>query len=95
MSLLSALTDCPAVGPHLAWARDFSTAIASLEYGPLVSGVAAAAFADLGFGPWPGAVLFQLMQSPGVLAHGLEYYGKRPNQLPFITDENYTIEDPS
>ncbi len=95
LSLLSALVDCPAVGPHLEWARGFSTAIASLGYGPLVSGVAAAAFADLGFGPWPSAVLFQLIQSPGVLAHGLEYIGKRPNQLPFVKDEDYTIEDPS
>lgn len=57
-----------------------------------IPGVAAAVFADLGFQPRSGISLFQLLSSPGLVAHGLELSNKPITSMPYVSDENYVIE---
>lgn len=61
--------------------------------GWLATGVAAAAFCDLGFMPRAAAGLFQLLCAPGLLAHGVELANKPVTALPWISDDDYVIED--
>ena len=64
-----------------------------LELGWLTTGVAAAVLTDLEFQPRLGAGIFQLLCAPGLLAHGVEMYGKPITAMPFPTDKDYIIED--
>ncbi len=84
----------PGSGPFLAWGNDFAERLAPLKMGWLLTGIAAAAFMDLGFPQKAGEGLFQLLCAPGLLAHGLEYSGKPVHALPFPDDAHYTIEPP-
>ncbi len=77
----------------LAWAARFVEALGSHGMGWLTTGVAAAAFCDLGFMPRVGPGLFQLLCAPGLLAHGVELANKPVTAFPFIPDDNYIIED--
>jgi len=76
----------------LRWGCEFSSLLAQHKMGWLSTGVAAAAFADLGFQPRVGTGLFQLLSAPGLLAHGMEQANKLTTAMPFVKDENYVIE---
>ncbi len=86
------LADLPAAGKCLAWGNAFSQVLMEQGQGWLTPGLAAAAFADLGFLPRFGPGLFQLLNAPGLLAHGLEMANKPLTALPFLADEDYIIE---
>lgn len=79
-------------GKNLAWADSFAKLLSPHNLGWLSTGVAAAAFADLGFNARSGAGLFQLLSAPGLLAHGLELVNKPLTAMPFPKDQDYTIE---
>jgi citrate synthase len=81
------------VGTVLAWGRDFAAQLREHQMGWLATGVAAAAFCDLGFMPRAAAGLFQLLCAPGLLAHGVELANKPVTALPWISDDDYVIED--
>lgn len=86
------LTGAPAAGKCLAWGSAFSDALAEEGLGWLATGLAAAVFADLGIQPRLGPGLFQLLNAPGMLAHGVELANKPLTTLPFVKDEDYIIE---
>lgn len=52
-----------------------------------ITGVAAAAFADLGFTPAEGEMLFLLLRLPGAAAHALEQTGNGYRRFPFYAVE--------
>lgn len=79
-------------GDFLRWGDDFAKKLNPMGMGWLSTGIAAAAFLDLGFSPPAGAGLFQLLSAPGLLAHGLEYCDKPLHAVPFLDEEHYTIE---
>ncbi|MDO3380085.1 hypothetical protein [Geoalkalibacter halelectricus] len=87
------LSKLPGAGKALEWGCKFSALLASKDMGWLSPGVAAAVFSDLGFHPKTGAGLFQLLNGPGLLAHGLEMANKPMTSMPFLDDERYIIED--
>lgn len=60
--------------------------------GWLPTGLAAAAFVDLGFKPRVGIGLFQLACAPGLLAHAIEMAESPVTNMPFVSDEDYYIE---
>ena len=79
--------------PVLHWGMRFSALLEEQSgCGWLTTGVAAAAFSDLGIHPRTGAGLFQLVCAPGLLAHGLEMSNKPITAMPFIDDDHYVIE---
>lgn len=61
------------VGPRLVWLLDHLGALEAAASMPLaMTGLAAAAFADLGFTPMEGEMLHLLLRLPGTAAHALE-----------------------
>jgi citrate synthase len=86
------LAAMPAAGPALKWGQAFAAALAPAGRGWLATGVAAAVFADLGFQPRAGGVLFQLLGAPGLVAHGLEVANKPITAMPYVSDADYVIE---
>ncbi len=82
----------PASSKCLTWGMTFTSEIATYNIGWLMTGLAAAVFADLGFQPRAGAGLYQLLCAPGLLAHGLEYANKPLSAVPFVGDEQYQFE---
>lgn len=86
------LLGLPGSGNTLRWAAEFVEAIGVAGQGWLYTGLAAAVFVDLGFKPRAGGGLFQLLQAPGLLAHGLEQSNKPLTAMPFLDDEHYVIE---
>ncbi len=80
-------------GKALLWGCAFAKALRAHGMGWLFPGVAAAVLADLGFQPRAGAGIFQYLQAPGLLAHGLEMVNKPLTALPFPSDDNYFIEE--
>jgi citrate synthase len=86
------LASLEGAGPALHWGCAFSTQLQTQGQGWLLTGVAAAVFADLGFQPRAGGCLFQLLGAPGLVAHGLELANKPITAMPFVRDENYVIE---
>lgn len=61
------------VGPRLSWLLAHLGALEAAASLPLaMTGVAAAAFADLGFTPMEGEMLHLLLRLPGTAAHALE-----------------------
>ncbi len=76
----------------LCWGEKLSDELAALNAGWMPYGVAAAVFSDLGFQPRAGMSLFQLLCSPGLVAHGLEFSNKPITAMPYVKDEDYTIE---
>jgi hypothetical protein len=87
------LAELPGAGQAIAWGNAFSCALHPHKMGMLATGMAAAAFSDLGFQPRAGGGLFQLLCAPGLLAHGLELANKPITAMPFPKDENYIIEE--
>jgi citrate synthase len=90
--LARSLIELPASGGALRWGQAFCDHLSRDGVGWLATGVAAAAFLDLGFHPRIGAVLFQLASAPGLLAHGLELANKPITAMPFMDQEHYVIE---
>lgn len=80
-------------GPHLTWCAGLVEELKPYYIGWLQTGIVAAVLCDLGFPPHAGAGLFQLIQAPGLLAHGLEAYPKSRTEFPFVRDEDYDIVD--
>lgn len=61
------------VGPRLTWLLEHLGALEAAASMPLaMTGLAAAAFADLGFTPMEGEMLHLLLRLPGTAAHALE-----------------------
>lgn len=79
-------------GPCLQWGQAFAEALQPHGLGWLATGLAAAVFNDLGFRPKSGGALFQLISSPGLVAHGIELANKPFTAMPFVSDANYVIE---
>jgi citrate synthase len=79
-------------GEALRWGQAFADALSQANLGWLITGVAAAAFVDLGFHPRAGAGLFQFAASPGLLTHGLELANKPITAMPFVDQDHYVIE---
>lgn len=86
------LSGMDGAGSGLKWGNSLSEKLKPHGLGWLITGVAAAIFADLGFQPRAGGCLFQLLGAPGLLAHGLELANKPITAMPFVSDENYVIE---
>ena len=86
------LVNLDAAGKALHWVCDLNAMLQPKGVGILMTGVAAAVFADLGFQPRTGGSLFQLMGAPGLLAHGLELANKSITAMPFVSDEHYEIQ---
>jgi hypothetical protein len=63
--------------------------------GWLPTGLAAAAFLDLGIHPRVGPGLFQLISSSGLLAHATEMAARPMTAMPFVPDECYIDETDS
>jgi len=74
--------------PRLAWlAAHFREAEKAVGLPLDISGVAAAALADLGFSPVEGEMLYLLLRLPGAAAHALEQAGYGYKQFPFYPVE--------
>lgn len=72
----------------LMWMRSHREDIEAIAGMPLAtSGVAAAAFADLGFSPEEGEMLYLLLRLPGVAAHALEQREQGYKKFPFYSLE--------
>lgn len=89
--LADILCEMPGCGKNLRWGKDFAALLRPQAMGWLSTGIAAATLCDLGFTPWAGAGLFQLMNAPGILAHGLELADKPLTFMPFLAEEHYVI----
>jgi citrate synthase len=81
-----------AAGDAIKWGEKLSRKLAHRGEGWLMTGVAAAAFIDLQIPVHLGGPLFQLMSAPGILAHGAELIKKPITAMPFVSDEQYQIE---
>lgn len=78
---------------RLTWLDRHREDLESIMEMPLaISGVAAAAFADLGFMPAEGEMLFLLLRLPGAAAHALEQGTQGYRRFPFYSVE--LEEDP-
>ncbi len=75
----------------IKWGNQFVNILQSHQLGWLMPGIAAATFVDLDIAPREGSALFQLICSPGILAHALEQSHKPVTDMPFVEDENYVI----
>ncbi|MBU0620912.1 MAG: citryl-CoA lyase [Gammaproteobacteria bacterium] len=76
------------VGTCLPWLQNNLSAMEAAAGRPLaLSGVAAAAFADLGFTPEQGEILHLLLRLPGAAAHALEQRPLGYKNFPFGTVE--------
>lgn len=88
---LAALAAC-SPGPRLAWLAEHRLQLETLAGHPLaLSGVAAAALADLDLNPDQGEMLYLLLRLPGAAAHALEQRQTSHRDFPFfaleLTDE--------
>ncbi|MBT0665293.1 citryl-CoA lyase [Geobacter pelophilus] len=75
-------------GPRLPWLEENLSSLEAAAGCPLaMSGVAAAAFSDLGFSPEQGEMLFLLLRLPGAAAHALEQWKYGHKKFPFFKIE--------
>lgn len=75
-------------GPRLSWLEQHRAELEAATGLPLaLSGVAAAAFADLGFTPEQGEMLHLLLRLPGAAAHALEQRRYGHKKFPFFAVE--------
>ncbi len=86
------LASLDAAGNALAWGESFAKKLQPWGQGWLMTGIAAAVFADLNIPPHLGGPLYQLMSAPGLLAHSAELIKKPITSMPFVTDDHYHIE---
>jgi len=88
--VLRTLEHCAGLGdfPHLNWlATNRHQLEARLRLPLAMSGVAAAAFVDLGFSAKQGEMLFLLLRLPGAAAHALEQAEYGVKKFPFYPVE--------
>jgi citrate synthase len=79
-------------GSRLAWLVVHRADLEKLAGQPLaMTGVAAAAFADLGFPPEQGEALFLILRLPGAAAHALEQASLGHKKFPFYEIEFETM----
>lgn len=84
---LSVLAAC-SPGEKLVWLNTHRTQLEVLAGHPIsMSGVAAAALADLGMSPEQGEMLYLLLRLPGAAAHALEQKQISHKDFPFFTLE--------
>jgi len=79
-------------GEYMQWARQFVACINEAEAGWRVTGLFAAALCDLGFTPYQGELLYQIASAPGIAAQAAEKSDQPITAMPFVSDQNYTIE---
>jgi len=80
-------------GWRLSWLESNRETMESAAGAPLaLSGIAAAAFADLGFDPAEGEALHLILRLPGAAAHALEQQARGHRKFPFFEIE---LCDPS
>lgn len=88
-TLVKQTLDCLArlsTGAHLPWLQQNQTDMEAAAHCPLaLSGVAAAAFSDLGFTPEQGEMMHLLLRLPGAAAHALEQRQRGYKNFPFGT----------
>jgi len=85
-------------GPSLRWLEDKLPALEAAAACPLaLSGVAAAALADLGFTPEQGEMLHLLLRLPGAAAHAVEQRQYGYKKFPFGSMELETepVQEPA
>ena len=82
----------PAGDGFIKWASQFVSQTSKYDYGWLKTGVSAAVFLDLDIKPREGSGLYQLLVAPGILAHAMEQTHHPITAMPFVSDEDYTIE---
>lgn len=90
--LAKRLLSLSGAGEVMRWAEKFVEQLAVANMGWFSTGLAAAVFCDLGFQPRFGGSIFQLLNAPGLAAHGLELANKPITAMPFIKDSHYVIE---
>ena len=74
-------------GESLCWLKSFRSHLESIAHCPLaMTGVAAAAFTDLGFSAPQGEMLFLFLRLPGAAAHALEQAEQGWRRFPFFAD---------
>lgn len=76
---------------HFDWCKDLVATLQPSDISWLPSGLIAALFLDLGLDHRTGTCLFQMIQSPGLIAHGVEKANKPLTDMPFVSEENYVI----
>ena len=85
---LACLAGLAGEASRLAWLAAQREALERAAGHPLsLTGVAAAAFADLGFAPEQGEMLHLMLRLPGAAAHALEQRALGHKQFPFFTIE--------
>jgi len=83
-------------GAYLPWLKNNLGALEAAAGHPLaLSGVAAAAFSDLGFAAEQGEMLYLLLRLPGAAAHALEQRHIGYKKFPFGTVELETEKEAS
>lgn len=92
-SIADHLAQMPAASAALHWGQQFAAGLAEHGMGWLATGVVAAALTDLGFPPRAAAGVYQIISAPGLLAHGAELANKPLTAMPFVSDEDYIIEE--
>lgn len=94
LQALAAIGTAAGVSPRLSWLASHYSEVKQTVGLPLdVSGVAAAAFSDLGFTPAEGEMLYLLFRLPGAAAHALEQEAGGFKQFPFYPIE--LTDDPA
>lgn len=82
-------------GNALPWLDKQRTALEQITDSPLaMTGVAAAAFTDLGFDPPQGEMLFLLLRLPGAAVHSLEQRANGWRKYPFFGKALHLEDDP-
>jgi len=93
--VLSRLAACGAA-TRLTWLHEHRAVLEAAAGAPLaMSGVAAAAFADLGFSAQQGEMLFLLLRLPGAAAHALEQRDLGHKRFPFFAIESIAADEAS
>lgn len=91
--LAAIIAQMPGIGGVMRWAGNLAGLLEKTAHCSWLStGLAAAVLSDLGFHPTSGAGLFQLINSPGILAHGVEMANKPITAMPLVDNEHYIIK---
>lgn len=92
---LDYLTQLAPPGGALAWLRQHRTALEEKVGYPLaISGVAAAAFVDLGLDQDQGSMLYLMLRLPGAAVHALEQKHMGWKKFPFYAPAIELADDP-
>ncbi|HJV93963.1 MAG TPA: citryl-CoA lyase [Azonexus sp.] len=87
LQTLAHLAEC-SPGSRLSWLNEHRQQLETIAGFPLsLSGVAAAAFADLDLSPEQGEMLYLLLRLPGAAAHALEQKQQSHKNFPFFALE--------